>query len=236
MLAAALLNYADDEGYFNANEKLIKAECCPLREDSTSVRRSIDELSSIGYLRLGRSREDGRAYGHVVSFLAHQKVDRGRSSKIKDLDIDWEDSTKDRRTFVEPSLQEGKGREWKGTTTAASRPAEPPEFSEFKAIFPKRAGAQPWNRCLKAIRARLKEGCTWQQILDGARRYAVFVRANGKERTEFVMQAATFCGPDKHFETAFELPPKMVDEKTAETQRRRRAYYEKWGIPADDLR
>ena len=30
MLAAALLNYADDEGYFNANPKLVEAECFPV--------------------------------------------------------------------------------------------------------------------------------------------------------------------------------------------------------------
>jgi hypothetical protein len=31
MLAAQLLNYADDYGYFNANPALIKAEVSPLR-------------------------------------------------------------------------------------------------------------------------------------------------------------------------------------------------------------
>ena len=36
MLAAALLGYADDEGYFNANPALVKSECLPLRESSVS--------------------------------------------------------------------------------------------------------------------------------------------------------------------------------------------------------
>jgi DNA-directed RNA polymerase specialized sigma54-like protein len=36
MLAAALLNHADDEGFFNANARLVKAQCVPLREDSVS--------------------------------------------------------------------------------------------------------------------------------------------------------------------------------------------------------
>ena len=44
MLAAALLNYADDEGYFNANPMLIKAACSPLREPSVSIQESLTLL------------------------------------------------------------------------------------------------------------------------------------------------------------------------------------------------
>lgn len=106
MLAAALLNYADDEGYFNANPKLIQAECCPLRDDSTTVRRSIELLSSIGYIRLFEG-ADGKSYGHVVKFAIHQRVDRPKESKIKELEL----STNNRRTIDEQSSLEGKGKE-----------------------------------------------------------------------------------------------------------------------------
>lgn len=91
------------------------------------------------------------------------------------------------------------------TTTAASRP-EPPEFAEFKAAYPKRGGGNPWPRAIKAIRARLTEGHTWPEIIAGVTRYAAFVRETGREGTEFVMQAATFCGPDKRFLEAWEPP------------------------------
>lgn len=37
LLAIGLLNYADDEGYFNANPKLIKAAVFPIRETSRSI-------------------------------------------------------------------------------------------------------------------------------------------------------------------------------------------------------
>lgn len=112
MLAAALLNYADDEGYFNANPKLIQAECCPLREDSTNVRRSIDDLSKIGYLELFEA-SDGKQYGRIVTFGEHQRVDRGKPSKIKALI----NSTNNRRTIDDGStLEQGTGnREGKGT-------------------------------------------------------------------------------------------------------------------------
>lgn len=87
------------------------------------------------------------------------------------------------------------------TTAAASRgpAAEPAEFVHLRAIYPKRAGSQPWNRALKAARARIREGSTWDEILEGVRRYARWATDTGKIGTETVMQAATFCGPDRHY-------------------------------------
>ena len=108
MLACALLNYADDEGYFNANEALIKGECFPLREPSVSIHGALTELSNIGYLRLG-SDERGRRYGHIVNFLEHQKVNRPTASKIKALKIEWEDSVRTHGGLTEGSLPERKG-------------------------------------------------------------------------------------------------------------------------------
>ncbi len=47
ILAAALLNYADDEGYFKANPALVKAACCPLREPSVNVQESLQQLAAV---------------------------------------------------------------------------------------------------------------------------------------------------------------------------------------------
>lgn len=105
MLAAALLNYADDEGYFNANPKLIQGELFPLRELSVSIHGGLTELSRAGYLRLGKS-EDGRSYGHIVKFLEHQRINRPSPSKIKVLDIVWEGSLSTHGALTEPSLPE----------------------------------------------------------------------------------------------------------------------------------
>jgi hypothetical protein len=40
----------------------------------------------------------------------------------------------------------------------------------------------------------------------GAQRYAAFCDATNKTGTEFVMQAATFFGPDKHYENDWAIP------------------------------
>ena len=120
ILAAALLNYADDEGYFNANPRLVQAQCVPLRDDSTNIRRSLDDLSSIGYLTLHEG-SDGKQYGHITKFLDHQRVDRPKASKIKGLI----ESTNNRRTINDESPQEGKGREGKGIKDFSSDSCEP---------------------------------------------------------------------------------------------------------------
>lgn len=109
MLAAALLNHADDEGYFKANPRLVQATCCPLREDSTSIRRSLDELSRVGYIRLYEG-PDGKRYGLIRNFTRHQKIDRPSPSKISPMIRNLEpvdtDSTRTRRGFDEDSLPE----------------------------------------------------------------------------------------------------------------------------------
>jgi hypothetical protein len=100
-------------------------------------------------------------------------------------------------------------------STGAARPPEPPEFLEFKSIFPRRAGSQPWSDALKAANARLREGHTWEEIIDGARRYAEYIRATNAEGTEHVLQAKTFCGPSKRFLEPFDLPASKADRRLA---------------------
>lgn len=94
MLAAALLNYADDEGYFNANPKLVKAACCPLRDDSVTTTVALRELSDVGYIELGKA-SDGRSFGRIVKFCDHQTINKPKASKIKGLSITWESSGSD---------------------------------------------------------------------------------------------------------------------------------------------
>jgi uncharacterized protein YdaU (DUF1376 family) len=73
------------------------------------------------------------------------------------------------------------------------------ELELLKAAYPRRSGDQRWHDAEKAIRARLKEGHTWQEIIAGAQRYAAWCDSTGKTGTETVKQAATFCGPGKAF-------------------------------------
>ncbi|HEJ8055870.1 TPA: hypothetical protein SMI48_002201 [Serratia marcescens] len=84
LLAIGLLNYADDEGYFNANPKLIKAAVFPIREPSVSIPVMLRELSNHGYLSMFYT-SDNRQFGLIKNFAKHQVVNKPRPSKIKEM-------------------------------------------------------------------------------------------------------------------------------------------------------
>lgn len=89
LLAAALLNYADDEGYFNANPALIRAACSPIREPSVSIPESIRSLQTMGYIRLGTA-ADGKRIGHICKFAEHQRVSHPTPSKFTTQSTTWD--------------------------------------------------------------------------------------------------------------------------------------------------
>jgi hypothetical protein len=82
LFAGALVNYADDEGYFNANPVLVKAGTNPLRSDKTSLEHQLEQLVAIGYLEIRRS--GLKHYGRICNFDEHQRVSHKTLSKIKD--------------------------------------------------------------------------------------------------------------------------------------------------------
>jgi len=84
LLAIGLLNYSDDEGYFNAHPKLVESDVFPLRDLSVSIHGLLNELSNIGYIQLILG-VDNKMYGKVTNFEKHQFINRKTASKIKDL-------------------------------------------------------------------------------------------------------------------------------------------------------
>lgn len=86
LLAIGLMNYSDDEGFFNANPLLIKAAVFPIRETSGSVPVLLQELSKCGYIDLF-SGSDGKLYGKIVNFGKHQVINKPKASKINSLGL-----------------------------------------------------------------------------------------------------------------------------------------------------
>ena len=80
-----------------------------------------------------------------------------------------------------------------------------------------RAGADPKKRAFKAFSARQKEGHTAKEMIEGLCRYGRYCEQTGKFGTEYVMQLATFFGPDCHFENPW-LPPKAQEAVRAMNQ------------------
>lgn len=123
MLAIALLNLADDEGYFYADPSLIRSEVWPFDDDSTKARRCLERLSEIGWITLVEHVSIGMI-GFVVNFTKHQRVDRPSPSKIKAYTC----SANDRRGIGElPSPDQGTGNREQGTGKAPpSKSADSP--------------------------------------------------------------------------------------------------------------
>jgi uncharacterized phage protein (TIGR02220 family) len=117
LIAIGLLNYADDEGYFYADPRLVRAAIRPFDDDSKKIRRALSELSQIGYLEVSKHESHG-LIGRVVSFLSHQRIDKPRKSAIRPffngkavVNPFLDDSTNLPRIVQEPSKGEWNGKE-----------------------------------------------------------------------------------------------------------------------------
>jgi len=132
ILALGLLNLADDEGYFSADPDYIRGAVL-FREDSSNVRRMLDELSRSEWITLCGAPE--RPIGRVVNFRKHQRVDRPQPSRLKQYALD-ESSTNDRRALDDESTQDqgtGKGKDTTPIVPASGDQPEPePAAAEEK--------------------------------------------------------------------------------------------------------
>ena len=183
LLAIGLLNYADDEGYFNANIGLIKASVFPLRECSVNVPGMLRELSTIDYIAI-LDGTDGRRYGHILKFLDHQRINKPTPSKIKGL-IDTTVALPECSVNATVGLRAGmewKGMEGKGDTRARDhiqedkdKEADPDAFSTVHPLvayclklWPK----WPRDQVEQSVMAWKSAGFViTEEILNGAKAY-----------------------------------------------------------------
>jgi len=83
LLAIGLLCYADDEGFFRANEALIAAALFPLRKPSAPILALLDELEAVGFA-VSEIGDDGSLLGRIVNFNVHQHINHPTASTIAD--------------------------------------------------------------------------------------------------------------------------------------------------------
>ncbi|HIB6180190.1 TPA: helix-turn-helix domain-containing protein [Klebsiella pneumoniae] len=99
-----------------------------------------------------------------------------------------------------------------GASAIASAPARSakqgysPEFETAWQAYPKRAGGNSKAAAFKAWNARLNDGVKPEVMQAGVKRYAAYARATGSAGTQYVKQAASFFGPDRHFEESWQAP------------------------------
>lgn len=114
LLAIALLNLADDEGYFMANPSILRGALFPFLDSSKMIPGSIQDLSRVGWIEVGED-DQKRQVGRVLNFRKHQRIDKPKPSNIKPLSKFQDASKTHPRRVQDASNEEGKGREGKGT-------------------------------------------------------------------------------------------------------------------------
>ncbi|GLP95316.1 hypothetical protein [Paraferrimonas sedimenticola] len=145
LLAIGLLNFADDEGYFNANPKLVESFVFPIRELSNNITVLLRELSEIGYIALftGDHLQDGRhrIIGHITNFEANQVINKKKASEIKKFVSGlYDDYT---ATVSVPLGKERKGKEGKGKEGKDNMPGAETSFSSSPKPSPEQTLPNP---------------------------------------------------------------------------------------------
>jgi len=170
LLAIALLNWADDEGYFLANPVLIRGQVFPFLDDSTKIPRALQDLSSVGWIDLGID-DQGRAVGKIKNFAKHQRVDKPNPSKLKASSVFLDDSKNVLGLLLEDSKEEGKGMEGKGKEGNKERKGKPTteSFEQFWSAYPKKIAKADAERAWDKIKPDLQLVLTslnWQTKSD----------------------------------------------------------------------
>ena len=86
------------------------------------------------------------------------------------------------------------------------------DFERLWAIYPKRRPSNPKIKAFKAFAARLKQGYSYDDIKSGLDRYIACKEAENQIGTPFILQGATFLGPDEWFLEDLEAQIKEVRE------------------------
>ncbi|HIF2381981.1 TPA: hypothetical protein ACXZJH_003192 [Salmonella enterica] len=104
-----------------------------------------------------------------------------------------------------------------------------PAFEEAWQAYPKRSGGNNKLSAFKAWNARIKQGVQPETMLEGVKRYAALMASEGKIGTSFVKQAATFFGPDKHFDEVW-----LVETPASKAPTRQDQSRFEWYAKSDD--
>lgn len=156
--------------------------------------------------------------------LASQRKQRSRTSHGEGHDTGQQLSREERDKGVtrEEVEEEKKGEVHEQSSSANRQPEYPSDFEQLWAEKPERAGGNPKREAYQAYSARLKAGYTYEQMLEGLRRYAAYLEATGKLGTEFVQTVATFLGPKKLSFLEDWTPPKAEEGPESDGPRRQK--------------
>ncbi len=211
------MSVVDDFGRYYAKPELLLAALFPLRVATirpADVAKWLQECVVAKLIRVYTV--DGKDFLEYVDFRQQLRLKKSKFPSAADQASSEcaAEATQTTSSSTASAHLDGDG---DGDVSGAARDAAAvaeegysPEFEEAWTCYPKRQGGNSKQAAWKAWRARLRAGASAAILTDGIRRYAAFVRASGKEGTEFVKQAATFLGPDAHYAEAWAIPKPAV--------------------------
>ena len=239
VIMARLADYSNDDGVCYPSVETI---CRQLGLGESTVRTAIAELESSGWLRRESRRKGNRNTSNLyhlnadrLEALARIEKDKVAALKQQRRTNGFHPSDSDKNgVFTRQNLtpdpqvnskhdpqvnskQESQDIGVRGKAPSENRSSKENYSNEFEQAwqaYPKRAGGNSKAAAWKAWKARLKDGATVEVLMAGVRRYAGYVRATGSEGTQFVKQAATFFGPDRHFEEVWQAPAGKTNVRT----------------------
>lgn len=191
-----------------------------IRTGRDAVYALLGELEACGYMTRHQERGKGgkmMPVEYVVHEIPTAYVPAGTGSTVYGMAASGQPvpivNTDSQQRLNEATLSGGSGGKKR------EKPADEPWWIEFRSIFPKRAGDPNVAGGKRCAGARLKEGHTIEEFLAGARRYAAFIRATGKDGTEYVQQLTRFLGPSKPFLLPWDPPqPPASREQVAQRE------------------
>lgn len=203
LLAIALLNYADDEGYFWADPLLVRSALRPFDTDTATVSKSMNELAAAGYIEV-RTHPTHGPIGRIVNFRKHQRVNRPNTSTTKDY-FNAAPSVNTQCVLTEDSLNVhcGKGREWKGKEEEGSAESD-------DSVNPQQVVVDTWNELpepfpkvrdvtknrKKALNARLSTNFWRDNWRSGVERIPSSGFLSGKNDRRWIADFDWFIKPD----------------------------------------
>jgi hypothetical protein len=90
-------------------------------------------------------------------------------------------------------------------------------LEELKGLYPRRDGAQGWSAVERLLNAHSEVGDE-VSIVKGTQNYAIHCGRKGMTGTEYVMQARTFYGRDRHWQEWSEMDLRSPAQKAEERE------------------
>lgn len=208
-----LWTVADRRGVF-AWSRNIKPDVIPY--DPVDMLQVLDALALAGFVT--RYEVDGKPYGIIPTLGEHQHFHKDERASALPAPPEHHASNglapgeQDADTMENGRHTASGIRHTKSGITTLAQKAAPADadFEEAWQHYPRRSGGNSKAKALKAWRSRRRAGVKPDVLTGGLLRYKAFVKATGKENTEYVMQAATFFGPDEHYLEQWTVPAVVI--------------------------